>query len=129
MMSPQTGLRRYTHTHSKWFKRTLVFSTLHCTDFSFFCFLFFFLRAHRKHKNAHKRFSLLWYFLSIFFIFVCLFTFLYFFWLSFCAFGAFLCFFVLFCAFCAFLCVQSISVKNNKRFKTALIISFILLPS
>ena len=114
-MSPQTGSRRYTNTHLKWFMGTLVFSTLHCRDFSFFYFLFSFPRC----------------FLSAFLIFVCLFAFCAFAWLRFCVFlcflvlfGAFWCFFVL---FCAFLCVQKLFVKINIKVKTALIISSILL--
>ena len=108
-MSPQTGSRRYTHTHLKWFMGTLVFSTLHCRDFSFFYFLFSFLRAHKKHKNANKRISYFFplrCFLSAFFIFVRLFAFCAFAWLRFCAFcafgdfGAFWCFLVRAESFC-----------------------------
>ena len=49
-MSPQTGLRRYRHTHLKWFMGTLVISTLHCRDLIFY----FFLRVHKKRKKANK---------------------------------------------------------------------------
>ena len=106
---------------------TLVFSTLHCRDFSIF-YIFFFVRT-KKHKNANKRISyffLLRCFLSAFF-FVCLFVFL-----CFCL-VAFLCFLVLlvlFVLFGAFWCVQNLFVKKKKKikkFKTALITSFILL--
>ena len=131
-MSPQTGSRRYTHTHLKWFMGTLVFSTLHCKDFSFFYFLFSFLRVHKKPKNTNKRiryFFPLRCFLRAFFIFVCLFTFLYFCLVAFLYFLCFWCFLVLFgtfwCFWC-FLCVQNLSIKK-KKFKTALITSFILL--
>ena len=105
-MSPQTGSRRYTHTHLKWFMGTLVFSTLHCRDFSFFYFLFSFLRAHKKHKNANKRISYFFplrCFLSAFFIFVCLFAFLCFCLVALLCFLCFLCFSVLFGAFWYFL--------------------------
>ena len=51
-----------------------------------------------------------------------------------CAFSAFLCFFVFFCAFlcffvlfCAFLCLWNLIIKKNKKFKTVLITSTILL--
>ena len=119
-MSPQTGLCRYTHMHLKWFMGTLVFSTLHCRDFSFFYFLFSFLRAHKKHKNANKRISYFFplrCFLSAFFIFVRLFAFCAFAWLRFCAFYA----------FGAFGAYKIFSLK--KKFKTALITSFLLLLS
>ena len=124
-MSPQTGSRRYTHTHLKWFMGTLVFSTLHCRDFSFFYFLFSFLRAHKKHKNANKRISYFFplrCFLSAFFIFVRLFAFCAFASLRFCAF----CTFGSFGAFWCFL-VRAKSLCKKKEFKTALITSFILL--
>ena len=113
-MSPQTGSRRYTHTHPKWFMGTSVFSTFPLQNFSFFYFLFSFLRMHKKHKNANKRiytiftiytseltsyFFPLRCFLSTFLIFVCLFAFCAFAWLRFCVFlvffGAFQCFLVL----------------------------------
>ena len=58
----------------KWFMGTLVFSTLHCRDFSFFLFLIFFSsRAQKKYQNANKRISHyfpLRCFLSAFFVFV-----------------------------------------------------------
>ena len=63
-------------------------------------------------------------FLSAFFIFGCLLAFCAFAWLCFCAFWCFLCFLVL---ICAFWCLFVLSQKNNKKFKTALITSFILL--
>ena len=120
-MSPQTGSRRYTHTHLKWFMGTLVFSTLHCRDFSFLKFLFSFLCAHKKHKNANKRISdcfPLTYFLSTFLTIVCLFAFLCFCLVAFLRFGA----------FGAFVACKIFSLKNNnKKFKTALITLFVLL--
>ena len=124
-MSPQTASRRYTHTHLKWFMGTLVFSTLHCRDFFIFLFSIFFLRAHKKHKNANKRISSFFplrCFLSAFLIFIRLFAFCAFAWLRFYAFGAF-------CTFWCFLvCAKSFCKKNiYKEFKTALITSFILL--
>ena len=119
----------------KWFMGTLVFSTLHYRDFSFLKFLFSFLCAHKKHKNANKRISdcfPLTCFLSACFIFVCLFAFCIFAWLRFCAFGAFLCFWCFFVLFGAFFvlfmlfCACEIFLLKNKKFKTALIISFVL---
>ena len=138
-MSPQTGSRRYTHTHLKWFMGTSVFSTFPLQDFSFFYFLFYFFRVHKKHKNAKKRISYFFplrCFLSAFFIFVRLFPFCAFAWLRFCVFWCFLMLlvlyvhfvlFVLLAAFWCFLCVQNLFVK--KKFKTALITSFILLSN
>ena len=133
-MSPQTGSRRYTHRHLKWFMGTSVFSTFQLQDFSFFSFLFYFLRVHKQHKNANKQIS---YFfplrclLSAFFIFLRLFTFCAFTWSRFCVLWYFLVLFVLFCVLCAlwcFLCVRNIFIKKvNKKFKTPLITSFILL--
>ena len=131
-MSPQTGSRRYTHTHLKWFMGTLVFSTLHCRDFSCFYFLFSFFPAHEKHKNAKKRIS--FYFPLSYFLF--LFAdlhFVFFARVHFCAFCSF-CVFGAFCAFWCFLvlfgaCKIFLLKKNNKKFKTALITSFILLPN
>ena len=133
-MFPQTGSRRYTHVHLKWFMGTLVFSTLHCRGFSFFIFYFLFFAWTKKHKNANKRmgyFFPLRCFLSAFFIFVRLFAFCAFAWLRFCVFlvffGAF-CVFGAFCAFCAlcafwyffcfwcFWCVQNLSVKKKLNF-------------
>ena len=108
---------------------TLVFSILHCRDFSFFsvfCFLFSFLRTHKKHKNANKRISYFFSlrcFLSAFFIFVRFFAICAFAWLCSCAF----CLFGVFRCFWCFSCVQNLFVKNNKEFKAALITSFILL--
>ena len=99
-MSPQTGSRRYTHTHLKWFMGTLGFSKLHCRDFLFFYFLISFLRVHKKHKNANKRinyFFPLGCFLSAFSIFVRLFAFCAFAWLRFCVFWWF---FIFWCFFC-----------------------------
>ena len=128
-MSPQTGWRRYTHTHMKWFMGTLVFSILHCRDFSFFYFLFSFLRVHKKHKNANKRISYFFplrCFLSAFLIFVPLFAFCAFARLYFCVFWCFLCFLCSWRFWC-FWCVQNLFVKKKKEFKTALITSFILL--
>ena len=105
-----------------------LFSTFPLWDFSFFYFLFFFF-ALKKHKNVNKRISdffPLRCFLSAFFIFIRLFAFLYF---CLVAFLCFLCFLVLLVLFGAFLCVRNLFVKNNKKFKTALITSFIsLLP-
>ena len=122
-MSPQTGSRRYTHTHLKWFMGTLVFSTLHCRDFSFF-FYFFFLRTHKKHKNANKRISdffPLRCFLSaflIFFLLICVFVLFATFWCFLVLFGAFG---VSWCFFCAFLCffvrVKSFRKKIIKSLK------------
>ena len=120
-MSPQTGSRRYTHTQMKWFMGTSVFSKFPLRDFSFF----FFLRAHKKHKNSNRRISYnfqLRCFLSTFFIFVPLFAFLCF-WLV--AFLCFWCCLVLFGAFGAFSPVRNFFVK--KKFKTTLITSIILL--
>ena len=126
-MFPQTGSRRYTHTHLKWFMGTLVFSKLHCRDFSFLYFLLFFLRTHKKHKNANK-----W--ISYFFQLRCFLSTLFYFCLLICVFvfllGCVFMHFGTFCAFCAFgafWCVQNLFVKKNKEFKTALISSFILL--
>ena len=131
-MSPQTSSRRYTYTHLKWFMGASVFSTFPLYDFSFF----FFLRSHKKHKNAKKLISYyfrLRCFLSAFLIFILLFAFCAFAWLRFsvfCAFGAFWCFqcfLVLFGAFWCFFSAQNLSVKKKlKKFKTALITSFIL---
>ena len=121
-MSPQTGSRRYTHTHLKWFMGTSVFSTFPLQDFSFFYFLFSFLRVHKKHKNANKRISYFFplrCFLSAFFIFVRLFAFCTFARLCFCA-------LVLLVLFVLFMRAKSFC-KKNKEFKTALITSFILL--
>ena len=113
-MSPQIGSRRYTHTHLKWYMGTLVFSTLHCRNFSFFLFSIFFLGVHKKHKNAHKRityFFLLRCLLSAFFIFVCLFAFL-----CFCL-VAFLCFW---CFFGLLVCAKSFYKKKIKSLKLPL---------
>ena len=118
-MSPQTSSRRYTNTHLKWFMGTLVFSTLHCRDFSFFYFLFFFFL--RVHKKVNKRISIFFplrCFLSAFLVVVRLFALCAFAWLRFCAFQRF---FVLFCA------CEIFSQKNKKKFETAQIASFILL--
>ena len=41
----------------KWFMRTLVFSTLHCRDFSFFLFSIFFSLRAQKTQNANKPMS------------------------------------------------------------------------
>ena len=106
-MSPQTiHAGRHIRTWSG--MGTLVFSALHCRDFSFFYFLFFACT-----KNANKRISyffLLRCFLRTFFIYVRLFA---------------LCVFVL---FRASLWVRNLFVKNtNKKFKSALITLFILL--
>ena len=133
-MSPQTGSRRYTHTHLKWFMGTLVFSALHCRDFSFFYFLLFFVFfcGHKKHKNANQRISYFFplrCFLSAFLIFVPLFPLF-----CFCliAFLCFLCFCV-FCVFGAFVALvlfgayKIFSQKKKKKFETAVITSFILL--
>ena len=122
-MSPQTGSCRYTHTHLKWFLETLVFSTLHCRDFSFFYFLFSFLHVHKKDKNANEQISYFFplrRFLSAFFIFAYVFVFLL---------G---CVFVLFGAFVLlvpFVRTKSFRKKKEiiKKFKTTLITSFILL--
>ena len=120
-MSPQTGSRRYTHTHLKWFMGTSAFSTFPLQGFSLFYFLFSFLRVHKKHKNANKRISYFFplrCFLSAFFIFVRLFAFCTFAWLRFCAFWCFLCFLVLFGVFGAFgafwrfWCVRNLFVKK-----------------
>ena len=94
-------------------------------NFHWGTFLFFFLRAHKKHKNANRRISYnfqLRCFLSTFFIFVPLFAFLCF-WLV--AFLCFWCCLVLFGAFGAFSPVRNFFVK--KKFKTTLITSIILL--
>ena len=112
-MSPQTGWRRYTHTHLKWFMGILVFIRTWSglwghkylvpyivENFLFFVFFFsiFFLRVLKKHKNANKRISYFFplrLFLSAFLIFVHLF--------AFCAFALlYLVFFDAFCAFCPF---------------------------
>ena len=126
-MSPQTGSRRYTHTHLRWFMGTLVFSTLHYKDFSFFLFFFSFLPVHKMHKNVNKRIS---YFFALgcfqahFCSLICI--------LCSCL-VVFLCFLVLFVllvlfgTFWCFWCVRNIFVKKNKEFKTALITSFLLL--
>ena len=114
---------------------------LHCGDFSLFSifyFLFSFLRAHKKHKNANNRISYFFplrCFLSAFFLFACSvlyfclvasLCFLCFLWfLCFLCFWCFWCFWCFLCFLC-FLCVRNIFVKN-KEFKTALITSFILL--
>ena len=97
--------------HLKWFMGTLVFSALHCRDFLFFLFSIFFSSCAQK---TQKR---IFYFCSL----LCI--------LYFCL-VAFLCFLVLFDAFWCFLVlfVQTKSFfKRKKRFKTALITSFILL--
>ena len=122
-MSPQTGSCRYTHTHLKWFLETLVFSTLHCRDFSFFYFLFSFLHVHKKGKNANKQISYFFTlrcFLSAFFIFVYVFVFLL---------GCVFVRFVLFVLLVPFMRTKSFRKKKkiNKKFKTTLITSFILL--
>ena len=113
-MSPQTGSRRYTHTRLKWFMGISVFSTFPLQDFSFFYFLFSFLRMHKKHKNANKRISYFFplrCFLSVFSIFVRLFAFCAFIWLHFCAFLCFLWFLVL------FVCAKSFRKKKIKSLK------------
>ena len=122
-MSPQTGSRRYTHTHLKWFMGTLVFSALHCRDFSFFYFLLFlfvfFLRAQKtqKRKSANKLlFSTQMFFKRIFnfcsLISVVLL-------LLGCVFMLFvlLCFLCIwcFCCFGAFWCVQNLFEKKKKK--------------
>ena len=107
-----------------WGHRYLVH--LHCGFFLFF--LFSFLRAHKKHKNANKRISDLFplrCFLSALFNFCSL--------VAFCAFACLrLCTFVLL-VFSVLLVLLVILVraksfcKKNKEFKTALITSFTLL--
>ena len=95
-----------------------------------FYFLFSFLCLHKKHKNTNKRISYsppLICFLSVFFIFVCLFAFLCFCFVAFLCFLCFWCFWCFLVLFGAFWCVRNLFVKNNKKFKTALITSFILL--
>ena len=88
---------------------------------TFLFFLFSFLSARKKHKNANKRtsdFFLLRCFLSAFlFLFAC--SVLYF------CLVASLCFWCFWC----FWCVRNLFVKKNKAFKTALITSFTLLLS
>ena len=138
-MSPETGWRRYTHTHLKWFMGKLVFIRTwsglwghkylvhHIVEtFHFFFFLFYFLRVLKKHKNANKRISHflpLRCFLSTFLIFVRLFAFCAFARLYFCVFWCFLCFLSFLCSwrFWCFWCVQNLFVKKNKKFKTNLI--------
>ena len=102
--------------------------------FSIFYFLFSFLCVHKKHKNAIKRISYFFplrCFLSAFFIFFTYLRFCVFAWLRFGAFWCFLCFwclFVFFVAFFVLFCACKIfSEKNNKKLKTALMTSFILL--
>ena len=118
-MSPQTGSRRYTHMHLKWFMVTSVFiQYISIVGLFNFYFLFSFLRMHKKHKKANKRISYFFplrCFLNTFFYFcslICVFVFL----LGcvivfFGAFWCFLCFwcflvllvlFVLFGDFCAY---------------------------
>ena len=115
-MSPQTGSRRQTNMHLNRFVRTLVFNTFPIVGL--FIFLIFFLWVHKKHKNVNKRISyfvLLRWFLSTFFIFVCLFAFCAFARLCFCA---FLCFFVVSDAFlCFFVRVKSFCKKIIKSLK------------
>ena len=100
---------------------TLIFAYLvspvhlHCIVGTFRFFLFSFIRAHKKHKNANKRMS---YFFPLrcfkhIFYFCSLVAFRTFAWLRFCAFSAFGGAFGAFGAFCAL--------------KTALITSFISL--
>ena len=110
-MSPQTGSCRYTNTHLKWFKETLVFSTLHCRDFSFFYFLFSFLHVHKKGKNANKQISYFFTlrcFLSAFFNFVYVFVFFL---------GCVFVRFVLFGAFCAFGAFYAYKIFSQKKKK------------
>ena len=106
-MSPQTGSRRYTHTHLNQLVGTLAFSKFPLQDFSFFYFCFLCVR--KKYKNANKR-------ISNFFPLRCfLSTFLFLFaYLRFCAFA-----WLRFCAFWCFLRVQNLLVKK-KKLKTAL---------
>ena len=95
--------------------------------FSIFYFLFSFLRAHKKRKNANKEisyFSPLRCFLSAFLIFVCLFAFWDFAWLRFVLFGGF-CAFDAFCSFWCFWCLLELLVRAKSFCKK--ITSFILL--
>ena len=122
-MSSQTGSRRYTHTHLKWFIVTLVHYFGETFHFFIFCFLVF---PHKKHKKANQRISYFFStFLSSFFIFVCSFAFCAFVWLRFSAFVAFYAFGAFLCFLCFF--VRAKSFRKNKNFKTALITLFILL--
>ena len=101
---------------------------LHCIVGTFFFSIFYFLCAHKKHKNANKRISDFFPLrcsLSVLSIFVRLQCFV----LQlgcFCAFCA-VCSFSGFCAFCTFGAFGAFHKKNNKELKTALITSFILL--
>ena len=88
---------------------------------TFLFFLFSFLRAHKKRKNANKQIGDFFphrCFLSVFFIFLRLWHFVL-------LLG---CVFVLLCFWC-FWCMQNLFVKKNiyRGFKTALITSLILL--
>ena len=90
--------------------------------FFIFFFLFSFLRAHKKHKNANKQ-------ISDFFLFRCFLIAVF----NFCSLICVLCFCLVvflyfFCALWCFWCVRNLFVKKKKKFKTALITSFILLP-
>ena len=95
-----------------------------CRTFHFFIFYFLFFACTKNtktqisekvtffHSDVFKR---IFYFCSLICVF-CTFA-----WFRLCV------FFVFFGAFCAFWCVQNLFVKKNKKFKTSLITSFILL--
>ena len=93
---------------------------LKCEDvslFSIFYFLFSFLWAHKKHKDANKQISdffLLRCFLSALFIFVC--------YLRFCAFA-----WLRLYSFVLLARVKSFRKKKNKKFETSLMTPFTLL--
>ena len=115
----QTKLEWFTQVHT--YAPEVVYgdvSIQYISIVGLFIFLFFFLHAHKKYKNTNKRISYFFPLRSFFNIlnFYCLFAFL-----CFCL-VVFLClFFVLLVLFCKSFC------KKKKKFKTALITSFILL--
>ena len=120
-LCPHKPVPAVTHIHTcsgLWRHQYLV----HCRDFSFFYFLFYFLRVHKKHKNANKpisNFFPITCFLSVFFIFVHLQRFVL-------LLGCLFVLFVLLVLLVLLVRAKSFCEKN-KEFKTVLITSFILL--
>ena len=89
----------------KWFMGTLVFSTLHCRNFSFFLFSIFF--SSRTQKTQIREYVTFFHSdvpYMYFHVFVCLFGFCAFVWLCFCA----------FCVFRCFWCVPDLFVKKQQ---------------
>ena len=128
-MSPQTGLRRYTYTHLKWFMGASVFSTFPLYDFSFFFPSL--TQKTQKRKEADKLLFSTQMFFKRIFNFCSLICVLCFCLVAFFCFLCFWCFLVLLVFFRAcwcFFCVQNLFVKKKlKKFKIAIITSFILL--